>query len=285
MRRRPAVVERAQGMFAGFVGDELDEGVCGRRRRPAGALGPRRAIETQAALDDPATATETYEGFTRPVQPSSGGRRSVPTAPICWCDRWVCTRATGQVESGTTPAGDEHHVDDAMALRSSSASATARARPTGRSSLDREVEAPTSSRTIAAPSLPSADLERARDSTPRSGARVQSRACQVQMQASLPSGSASTQNAGPRASERSVPPAASAAAIRRAATSCGTVTSTWMRLRCGRGASICWNPSAESTAVGVDAGVVAVGLVAEHRLPERFDGGDLERVDRDPRVG
>ena len=64
------------------------------------------------------------------------------------------------------------------------------------------------------------------------------------MQASLPSGSASTQNAGASASDRTSPPAASAAAMRSCASSCGTDTSMWIRLRCGRGASICWNQTA-----------------------------------------
>ena len=53
----------------------------------------------------------------------------------------------------------------------------------------------------------------------------QPRFCQVQMQASLPSGSASTQNAGARASLTRRPPAARAAAIRASASSWATVTS------------------------------------------------------------
>jgi hypothetical protein len=59
--------------------------------------------------------------------------------------------------------------------------------------------------------------------------------CQVVMQASLPSASASTQKAGASAAYRMVAPAASAAWIRADASSWGTEISMWMRLRCGRG--------------------------------------------------
>jgi hypothetical protein len=65
-------------------------------------------------------------------------------------------------------------------------------------------------------------------------ASSQSRSCQVQMQASLPSGSARIQNARALRSLTIVPPAANAASIRASATSWGTVTSMWMRFRCGR---------------------------------------------------
>ena len=65
------------------------------------------------------------------------------------------------------------------------------------------------------------------------------------MQASLPSGSASTQNAGAAASLSSRA-ARGQRGLKRgpAPASCGTETSMWMRLRCGRGASICWNHTA-----------------------------------------
>lgn len=104
--------------------------------------------------------------------------------------------------------------------------------------------------------------------------------CQVQMQASLPSGSARTQNARAASSEMSVPPAASAAATRDWATSCGTVTSMWIRLRCGPG-----RPSAETR---------TPGLGRRDRRTRRRDPGcsrappprtasrsDVERVDHD----
>ena len=70
------------------------------------------------------------------------------------------------------------------------------------------------------------------------------------MHASLPSGSASTQNAGAARSESSVPPAASAASTRAPASSAGTSTSMCMRLRCGQA-----RPSAE-TKFGSAAGRV-----------------------------
>src|SRR3974377_2032973 len=56
-----------------------------------------------------------------------------------------------------------------------------------------------------------------------------------------PSASASTQNAGAAASLIKVPPAASAAWMRGSASSCGTDTSKWLRLRCGRGGPIPWD--------------------------------------------
>ena len=77
------------------------------------------------------------------------------------------------------------------------------------------------------------------------------------------------------------PPAAIAAAIRDSATSWGTVTSMWMRLRCGLGASICWNQNAGPMRAGSTRPVPPGALVdvAEHGLPERPDGLDVERVD------
>jgi hypothetical protein len=83
-----------------------------------------------------------------------------------------------------------------------------------------------------------------------------SRPCQVVTQASLPSASASTQNAGASASERRTPTAASAAAIRALASSCGTEMSRWIRLRWGRGASICWNQIAGPWPCGSTSGAV-----------------------------
>ena len=44
---------------------------------------------------------------------------------------------------------------------------------------------------------------------------------------------------GAASSDSRRPPAAIAASIRALAASCGTSTSMWIRLRCGRGASIC----------------------------------------------
>src|SRR6266542_3058771 len=55
----------------------------------------------------------------------------------------------------------------------------------------------------------------------------------------------------------------------------------WIRLRCGRGASICWNQNGAPAAVRVDQvllGAVAPFLVAEHGAPERQHLGNDERV-------
>jgi hypothetical protein len=63
---------------------------------------------------------------------------------------------------------------------------------------------------------------------------------QVARSTSLPSGSASVHHVGANRSLTSVPPAPNAAATRACARSCGTPTSTWIRLRSVRLASICW---------------------------------------------
>ena len=75
-------------------------------------------------------------------------------------------------------------------------------------------------------------------------AACSSRSCQVHTQISLPSASARIQKARASSSDTSFPPAASAAAMRESASSCGPVMSKWMRVRCGRGSSICWNHTA-----------------------------------------
>ena len=113
----------------------------------------------------------------------------------------------------------------------------------------------------------------------------QSRPCHVQMQASLPSGSANTQNAGAASSDNRRPPAAIAASILAPAASCGTSTSMWIRLRCGRGASICWNQISGPRPSRVDQRRVQFGprfvCISRNRLPERPHQRDVERVDGD----
>ena len=79
--------------------------------------------------------------------------------------------------------------------------------------------------------------------------------------------------------------------MRGSASSCGTDTSTWMRLRCGRAASIRWNQTAGPWPNRVDQPVPGSGPaglvgVAQHGLSERPDGGvkrvapDLEYLHR-----
>ena len=117
------------------------------------------------------------------------------------------------------------------------------------------------------------------------GARLQSRPCQVQMQASLPSGSARIQNAGAALSETSVPPAAIAAAIR----CCGDIVRNGdvevdaVALRSWRVHLL--EPERRGAAVGILAVVVEMRFVAEHRLPEGLDRRDVERIDRDLELG
>ncbi len=73
------------------------------------------------------------------------------------------------------------------------------------------------------------------------GGYAQLRPIEVATQASLPYASASSHHGGAYFSVTRWLPAAIAAATRASAWSCGTEMSTWMRLRCGRGASNCWN--------------------------------------------
>ena len=108
----------------------------------------------------------------------------------------------------------------------------------------------------------------------------QSRPSEVQTQTLLPSGSASTVNAGACSSVTSVPPAASAAEMRTCAWSGGTVTSMWNRWRGSSCASVSWNHSVDLPALRV-GDVVVVEVVAEHRRPERADGGVVVGVEPD----
>ena len=65
------------------------------------------------------------------------------------------------------------------------------------------------------------------------------------MQASLPSASASTQNdAGVLVGQQAATGGEGGGHAVRRPRRAATVTSMWMRLRCGRGASICWNQTA-----------------------------------------
>ena len=107
------------------------------------------------------------------------------------------------------------------------------------------------------------------------------------MQASLPSGSASTQNAGASASDRTVPPAASVAcdALVRLVVRHRDVEVDPVALRPRRVHLL--EPDRRPLAERVDQAVLRrpapAGLVgvAEHRLPERPDRGDVQRVDAD----
>ena len=59
------------------------------------------------------------------------------------------------------------------------------------------------------------------------------------------------------------PPAEIAAATRASACSGGTQTSKWIRLRCGRGASMCWKKENRPAAARV------VQLVSDGRAAQR----------------
>ncbi len=98
-----------QAMFAGFVGRELDESVS-VDDDPAEAWDDARN-QTQAALDDPARASETYEGFTGPSTFEGGVDQFLCTDLLV--HRWDLARATGQ-DVRLDPA-DMAHVRDAMA--------------------------------------------------------------------------------------------------------------------------------------------------------------------------
>src|SRR5579859_3582459 len=69
---------------------------------------------------------------------------------------------------------------------------------------------------------------------------AQSRPCHVATSTTLPSASTSDHHCGAKRSPSMRPPAARMPATRSSATSCGTETSTWIRLRGGRWA-LCWN--------------------------------------------
>ena len=79
----------------------------------------------------------------------------------------------------------------------------------------------------------------------------------------LPSGSASTQNAGARGSSTSVPPASMAAWIRASATSWGTLTSRCQRCRSGASESVFWNQTAGVRSGAVDQVVVLLRVVSQ----------------------
>ena len=113
---------------------------------------------------------------------------------------------------------------------------------------------------------------------------------------SLPSASASVHQVGD-ASRTIRPPAARAATTRASASSGGTQTSMWKRLRWGRGASMSWNQIDGPRQRGSNEVLVrAVGtsLVPEHGRPERdhvradqsvdghLDGLDQRRVGGEP---
>ena len=110
---------------------------------------------------------------------------------------------------------------------------------------------------------------------------TQFRPCQVQMQASLPSGSARIQNAGARA-VRHEPTAGRQGrgdALLGDIVGDGHVDVDAVALR-ARGVHLL-EPERGSTAEGVDAVLLVVRLVAEHGLPERLHRGDVEGVDGD----
>jgi len=105
------------------------------------------------------------------------------------------------------------------------------------------------------PALPRAGAEVQQDRKPEASVAGP---LPVVMQDSLFRGRQVTQNAGASAADRTVPQAASLASMSRGASSCGTETSRGS-VRCGRGASICWNQDGRPMAERVDKAIDARG--------------------------
>src|SRR5215207_5360824 len=98
-----------QGRFLGFVGRELQPGPS-VDEDPAGSWDSARA-QIQAALDDPATAEQEFEGFTGKSTLSAAVDRFLCSDLVI--HRWDLARATGQ--DVRLDPDDMTHVREAVA--------------------------------------------------------------------------------------------------------------------------------------------------------------------------